>query len=79
MKLNQANIKTIDIRGEKLNRSFPEHIVFDEEMPGFGVRVLPGQGKERHRSYIVQGKIGAKHHRQTLGTVAKITLEDARK
>ena len=79
MKLNQANVKTIEIPAEKLGRSFPEHIVFDDEMPGFGVRVLPGKGGEPHRSYIAQYKLGQKHRRMTIGNVLKVSLEDARK
>ncbi len=54
-----------------------EHIEFDEAMPGFGVRIRAG--KKTHRTFIVQFKIGAKHRRITLGNVAKVPLENARK
>ena len=79
MKFTQAEVKSLVIPKEKLDRSFPEHIVFDDDMPGFGVRVLPGRGGEPHRSYIAQYKFGPKHRRITIGNVAKISLEDARK
>ena len=36
MNHTQAHVKTMEIPAEKLERSFPEHIVFDDEMPGFG-------------------------------------------
>ncbi len=79
MRLTQSKVKTIEIPAEKLKRSFPEHIVFDDDMPGFGVRVLPGRGEEPHRSYIAQYKLGQKHRRMTIGNVLKLSLEDARK
>ena len=51
--------KTIEIPAEKLlGRSFPEHIVFDDDMPGFGVRVLPGKGGNRTGPHIAQYKPG---------------------
>ena len=79
MRFTQSTVKTIEIPAEKLKRSFPEHIVFDDDMPGFGVRVLPGRGEEPHRSYIAQYKLGQKHRRMTIGNVLKLSLEDARK
>ena len=55
-----------------------EHIEFDEGMPGFGLRIRKGD-KGEHRTFIAQYKIGAKHRRMTLGNVAKVTLDNARK
>ena len=54
-----------------------EHIVFDETMPGFGIRIRAGD-KGEHRTFIAQYKIGSKHRRITLGNVRKVTLENAR-
>src|SRR5262245_13867854 len=53
-----------------------DHIIFDETMPGFGVRLRGDQGI--HRTFIAQYKIGAKHRRINLGNVAKVNLEDAK-
>jgi integrase len=55
-----------------------EHIEFDDGMPGFGLRIRAGDKKE-HRTFIAQYKIGSKHRRITLGNVAKVELDDARK
>jgi hypothetical protein len=55
-----------------------EHIVFDETMPGFGLRIRAGS-KSQHRTFIAQYKIGSKHRRINLGDVRKVTLENARR
>jgi integrase len=51
-----------------------EVIVFDEKLPGFGVRVRAG-GK---RTWIIQYRIGDKQRRVTLGRVGTLTPEKAR-
>jgi integrase len=73
MKLTQINVARLRIPGGK-----SEHIEFDEAMPGFGIRIRVG-GKREHRTFIAQYKLGAKHRRITLGNVAKVPLERARK
>jgi integrase len=73
MKLTQANVATFKMPAGK-----SEHIEFDETMPGFGLRIRAGD-KGEHRTFIAQYKIGAKHRRITLGNVAKVKLENARK
>jgi integrase len=70
--LNQQNISSMEIPAGK-----SELIVFDNTMPGFGLRIRAG--KPVHRTFIAQYKIGAKHRRMTLGNVAKVTLDNARK
>jgi integrase len=55
-----------------------EHIEWDDAMPGFGLRIRAG-GKKEHRTFIVQYKIGTKQGRASLGNVAKVSLEDARR
>ena len=72
MKINQATVA-----GFKIPAGKTEHIVFDETMPGFGLRIR-ARGKKEHRTFIAQYKIGAKQRRVTLGNVAKVSLEDAR-
>jgi integrase len=73
MKLTQANLDRIKIPAGK-----SELIEFDETMPGFGLRIRANE-KGEHRTFIAQYKIGAKHRRVTLGNVAKVSLEGARK
>src|SRR5262249_17139780 len=73
MKFTLTNVRT----WSDFDKSKAEHIVFDETMPGFGLRIRVG-GKTQHRTFIAQYKIGSKHRRITLGNVAKVTLEDAK-
>src|SRR6516162_7797783 len=72
MKLTQDKVTRI-----LLPQGKSEHIVFDETMPGFGIRIRAGD-KGEHRTFIAQYKIGSKHRRITLGNVRKVTLENAR-
>jgi integrase len=50
-------------------------IVFDDKLPGFGVR-LRSSGS---RAWVVQYRIAHRQRRESLGDVRKVTLEDARK
>jgi integrase len=52
-----------------------EIIVFDEALPGFGVRVRLG-GK---RTWIAQYRLGSKQRRLTLGTTDTLDAEEARR
>lgn len=72
MKIIQANVRRIPLPPGK-----SECIVFDETMPGFGIRIRAGD-KRQHRTFIAQYKIGEKHRRINLGNVNKVTLENAR-
>ena len=69
MKLTQANIAALEIPSGK-----SEWIVFDEKLPGFGLRLRAG-GK---RTWIVQYRVGRKQRRKTLGSVDKVTAIRAR-
>ena len=62
----------------KMPQGKREHIEFDDGMPGFGLRLRNG-GKREHRTYILQYKIGPKQRRITLGNVAKIDVDEARR
>jgi integrase len=70
MKLTQRTISALDVpRGKS------EHIVFDEDLPGFGLRARRGGA----RTWIYQFKIGAQHRRMTLGSVSAVTAAQARR
>jgi integrase len=68
MKLTQANIDRIALAPGQAER-----IVFDERLPGFGLRLRAG-GK---RTWIVQYRTGTKQRRKTLGSVDKIKAAKA--
>ena len=51
-----------------------EEIFFDDEVPGFGLRIR----SEGSRTWIFQYKIGSKQRRMTLGSANAINLEQAR-
>jgi hypothetical protein len=70
MRLTKATIPQITLAEGK-----SERIVFDEALPGFGIRVRAG-GK---RTWIVQYRVGVKQRRVTIGTVETVDPEEARK
>lgn len=70
MKLTQATIETL-----ALPSGVKDKIVFDDALPGFGLRIREG-GK---RTFIVQYRVGAKQRRVTLGTTKTLDAEGARK
>jgi integrase len=51
-----------------------DHIEWDPELPGFGVRLRSGSS-----FYVVQYRIGTKQRRESLGDIRKTDLEQARK
>lgn len=69
MKLTSKNVKS-----EPLPAGKSEAIFFDDDLPGFGVRVREGGS----RSFVFQYKIGAKQRRIALGSVAAIDISKAR-
>ena len=69
MKLTRAAVQTLQLAPDK-----SELIVFDDEIPGFGVRLRAGGS----RNWIVQYKVGRKHRRLTFGSVAVLEASKAR-
>jgi len=69
MKLTAATIGRLAMPSGK-----NEIIVFDSGVSGFGVRLRAGG----HRSYVFQYKLGAKHRRVSLGSVAALDFGAAR-
>jgi hypothetical protein len=60
MKITLKSIQNLTLRQDQREKTF-----FDNDLPGFGVRVRAGGSK----MYVVQYKIGPKHRRLTLGKV----------
>jgi integrase len=69
MKLTKDTVAALTLAAGK-----SEHFVWDDTMPGFGVR-LRGNGKR----WVVQYRVNGQGRRESLGDVRKVTLEDARK
>jgi Arm domain-containing DNA-binding protein len=51
-----------------------EYFLWDQEVPGFGLRVLPSGRK----SYVVQYRAGRRPRRMSLGPSTVLTCEQAR-
>jgi integrase len=69
MKFTKRAVAELTLPAGKL-----DHIEWDDEVPGFGVRV-----RGDARRWVVQYRVGAQQRRESLGDVRKVTLEDARK
>ena len=70
MKLTQAAVATL-----KLPKGKSETITFDDDLPGFGLRMRAGGSC----TWIYQYKLGSQHRRVTLGNAAALTVTQARK
>ena len=51
-----------------------DHIEWDDDLPGFGVRLRGGALR-----WVVQYRVGSQQRRESLGDIRKVRLEDARK
>jgi integrase len=69
MKLTAGTIKSLSLPAGK-----SELLVFDDAVPGFGLRLRDGGA----RSYIFQYKLGDKQRRMTLGLASAIPIAKAR-
>jgi len=69
MKLDQASLARLTLPAGK-----SEMIVFDDKLPGFGLRLRAG-GK---RTWIVQYRVGAKQRRKSLGSFPTVSPDRAR-
>ena len=70
MRLTRQNVARL-----ALPRGKSELLVFDDTLPGFGIRLRAG-GK---RTWIAQYRLGAKQRRLTLGSVETLDPDEARK
>jgi site-specific recombinase XerD len=60
---------------DKLKPNGRDYFVWDEELPGFGLRVF----ESRKKSYLVQYRVGKRTRRITIGLHGPITPDQARK
>jgi integrase len=70
MKMTRATVAGIELEPGKSDQIF-----FDDDLPGFGVRLRAG-GK---MTWIIQYRVGAQQRRESLGDVRKVDLDKARK
>jgi Arm DNA-binding domain len=69
MKLTQKTVAALELPKEK-----SEAIFFDDDLPGFGLRIRAGGA----RTWVYQFKIGERNRRLTLGSAAAVTPARAR-
>jgi integrase len=69
MKLTTAAVTALIMPAGK-----SDHIEWDDDLPGFGVRL-----RNDRKSFVCQYRIGARQRRESLGDVRKVRLEAARK
>src|SRR5258708_36929988 len=65
---------TRSIRDLTLERGAKEAIFFDDDVPGFGIRLREGGS----RTWIFQYRLGGKQRRMSLGSADAISLAKAR-
>jgi integrase len=70
----KMKITPAEIRRLTLPSGASETIVFDDSLPGFGIRLRAGGSQ----TFVYQYKIGSKQRRITLGSVAALDLGKAR-
>jgi integrase len=70
MRLTKANVAKVSLPAGK-----SDAIIFDDDLPGFGLRLRAG-GK---RTWLAQYRIGAKQRRVSLGTVENTDADEARR
>jgi integrase len=71
MKLTTANIG--------LPKGKTDHIVFDSELIGFGLRLRRGAGGRVIRNWIIQYRSNGRQPRMTVGSAEKLTAAEARR
>jgi len=67
-------LKASNVDGIKLPAGKKDHIEFDDDLTGFGLRLREGGS----RTYVVQYKIGTQQRRMTLGATKKLAFAQAR-
>src|ERR1700687_1365559 len=72
MKLTRAAVQTLALPAGKADAIF-----FDDEIPGFGLRMRAGSPRSEAR-WCVQYKVGPKHRRLTFGKLGELDPAKAR-
>lgn len=70
MKLTPTTVRAAGLPSGK-----DEAILFDDDIPGFGLRLREGGS----RSFVFQYRLGAKQRRMALGTASGLTVAKVRK
>jgi integrase len=75
LKISDDRIRFTDayVRRLTLPSGKTDHIAWDPDVPGFGVRLRAGKA-----SYVVQYRVGTEQRRKSLGDVRKVNVDDAR-
>lgn len=75
LKISDDRIRFTDayVRKLALPAGKTDHIAWDPDLPGFGVRLRSGKA-----SYVVQYRVGIEQRRKSLGDVRKVSVDDAR-
>ncbi len=71
MKLTKTKIDKLTY-GKEGNKP---HIVFDDEVPGFAIRIYPSGSK----SFLIDYRVNGRQRRMVLGRYGVLTLDQARK
>jgi integrase len=74
IRIPQPRFSDASVRRLQLPAGKTDHIYWDPEMPGFGIRV-----RQVKSSYVVQYRFQKATQRESLGDVRKLTLDEARK
>jgi integrase len=74
VRLDTARFTAGNVEKLTLPAGKTDHIEWDPELPGFGVRLRSGSS-----FYVVQYRIGSKQRRESLGDIRKTDLEQARR
>jgi Arm DNA-binding domain len=73
--MKNVKLTATSVRALALPAGKGDYIVFDTDVPGFGLRLRA----EGSRGFVFQYKIGSKQRRMALGAASAISIGDARK
>jgi integrase len=79
MKLTTAIARSLELPSGKTGQIKTDHIVWDDDFPGFGVRLRAGRNGKVSRMWIYQYDFAGRTRRITIGNVNAIGIEEARK
>ena len=68
-------MKLTEISISKLRPSKADAVYYDDDLPGFGIRLREGGS----RNYVVRYRLGGLERRHTIGSASVLTLDEARK